>query len=107
MLVPPSLPRLRRVFAEQLAASERGPLPRFTARSGSQPVRFPGRSRPWSGRAGWGRPRSYINCVTGTSARSRTNTNGGRRIPTMERQALGISRNSSLFADGNGPVEGS
>ncbi len=41
--MPPSIPNLRRVFAEQLAESERRPLPSFTARSVSPPVRFPGK----------------------------------------------------------------
>ena len=41
--MPPSLPRLRLLLAEQLAESERRPLPNFTARSVSPPVRFPGK----------------------------------------------------------------
>ena len=41
--MPPSLPHLRHVFAEQLAESERRLLPSFTARSVSPPVRFPGK----------------------------------------------------------------
>ena len=39
----PSDPHLRQVFAAQLAEFERRPLPRFTARSVSPPVRFPGK----------------------------------------------------------------
>ena len=41
--MPPSLPRLKHVFAEQLSESEHKPLPSFTARSVSPPVRFPGK----------------------------------------------------------------
>lgn len=41
--MPPSLPLLRLLLAEQLAESERRPLPSFTARSVSPPVRFPGK----------------------------------------------------------------
>ena len=41
--MPPSLPRLKHVFAEQLAESECRPLPSFTARSVSPPVRFLGK----------------------------------------------------------------
>lgn len=41
--MPPLLPRLRHVFAEQLAESERSPLPSLTARSVSLPARFLGK----------------------------------------------------------------
>lgn len=41
--MPPPHPRLRHVFAEQLAESARRPLPSFTFRSVPPPVRFPGK----------------------------------------------------------------
>lgn len=41
--MPPPHPRLRHVFAEQLAESACRPLPSFTSRSVPPPVRFPGK----------------------------------------------------------------
>lgn len=129
----PSAPHLRQVFAEQLAESEGRPLSRFTARSISPPVRFPGKVTAVVGMRRAGRTtflhqlrsesverslrlrRSpYISfederlAVLGAGHLGLLVGEYHRRSPDSGRStpAPGISTKSSLFANGKDSFEG-